>query len=314
MNKSDYLKLLYHAQLVKHWSDVTDKIKDKYNPSESWMVQYKYDGIYVNLIIDNGVTLALSRTGLPLSDETQAFFTSKVKDLFKEDVLDGVYVLELCNPSLSLEELSGIINPNRKKPLENDLKEVLFNNSYTCFHDFISLKDYKGGMCLTPYLTRYQSLSRRIKCKWVVPSLLVDSSDVQEHANAAIEEGAEGIVIKAPYAVWKAGFRGWHAMKIVREYTMDLRCIGCVFGQGKREGLIAALIFKYKDSTFKADFGKGYTDEERQRLTAEYLENPDSILGIWEIKGLQESSTGKALRLPKVVRPRFDKTIADDEV
>lgn len=314
MNKEDYLKLAHHAQLVKHWQDVPDKVKEKWNRSSSWFVQYKYDGIYVNLIVDKGGILALSRTGLELSSDTQELFRTRLSHIFKDEVLDGVYVLELCNPSLSLEELSGCVNPNRKQPLDENVKQILFGNSYMYFHDFISIEDYKIGFSAKPYISRYNTLSNRIKEKWVVASLLVDSSEVQEHANAAIEEGSEGIVIKAPYAVWKAGFRGWHTMKIVREYTMDLRCVGCVFGKGKREGLIAALLFKYKDSTFKADFGKGYTDEERQRLTAEYNENPDSILGIWELKGLQLSSTGNALRLPKVVRPRFDKTIADDEV
>ena len=34
---------------------------------------------------------------------------------------------------------------------------------------------------------------------------------------------------------------------------------------------------------------------------------------IWELKGLQPSSTGRAIRLPKVVRIREDKNIPDDE-
>lgn len=314
MDKAQYLKLLYHAQLVKHWHEVKDTVKDKYNPSQSWIVQNKYDGVYVNLVVEAGKTLAISRSGLSFNQETQEFFSDRATSFFNQEFVDGVYVLELCNPYLTLEELSGIINPNRTKPLSSEARKTLYTGSYFYIHDYISLQEYKQGSSPSDYITRYLHLCNIIKRDYVVSYILVDVSEIEQCAKSAIEEGAEGIVIKAPYAGWKAGFRGWHAMKIVRECTMDLRCIACEFGKGKREGQIAALIFKYKGGTFKADLGKGYTDSERQGLTKEYNKDPNSILGIWEIKGLQESSTGKAMRLPKVVRPRFDKTIADDEV
>ncbi|CAL1776975.1 ATP-dependent DNA ligase, partial [Acinetobacter phage vB_AbaP_ABW132] len=96
-------------------------------------------------------------------------------------------------------------------------------------------------------------------------------------------------------------------------------CVGVEYGKGKREGQIAKLKFSYKGSVFSADLGKGWTDERRKALTSQYeaLEHPAALsewnpIGkIWEVKALQESSTGKALRLPKVIRVREDKEKPD---
>lgn len=105
-------------------------------------------------------------------------------------------------------------------------------------------------------------------------------------------------------------------MKLVRGVSLDLRCCGVLMGKGKRAGQIAALEFEYNGNKFKADLGKGWTDERRAALTNDYnnrdlFEDTNPVGKIWEVKALDISSTGKALRLPKVVRARWDKDEPD---
>lgn len=143
--------------------------------------------------------------------------------------------------------------------------------------------------------------------------------EIEQIAERYIAAGLEGVVVKQPDASWLAGHKGYRAMKIVRGVSLDLRCVGVLYGKGKRAGQIAALEFEYKGNKFKADLGKGWTDERRAALTSQYeaLDHPDALdewnpVGkIWEVKALDISSTGKALRLPKVVRVRWDKDEPD---
>lgn len=319
---AEYLRLTKSpVQLVKHFDEVIDK-----NKEYPLIGQIKKDGIYALAVVINGRIKLYGRTGLKLYWEAD-------ERVARDAILhDGVYITELCNPAMSLEQLSGFVNPNRKKEWTN-LECFEMNSLYLCYHDYLTFDELLAGQSDVAYLARYAKLQALLasagQYMYLIENKLIFSADEAEaFATECINKGEEGAVFKKADAGWVAGHKGFRAMKIVRGVNFDLLCTGVVFGKGKRSGQIAALEFEFKGSKFKADLGKGWTDERRELLTLAYTEyreghdckvyscnlqedmrNPVGY--IWEVKSLQVSSTGKALRLPKVVRVRWDKDVPD---
>lgn len=107
-----------------------------------------------------------------------------------------------------------------------------------------------------------------------------DPSELESFFLKAVEEGAEGVVVKAVHsgAVYQAGARGWLWIKYKRDYksemmdTVDLVAVGAFYGRGKRAGKYGALLMASYDpatDTFKTvcKVGSGFTDEELERMT-----------------------------------------------
>lgn len=285
------------VQLVKHYDDVKKK------PAFPLKVQIKYDGVYCLGIRIGEEVRYYSRTGKRL-------FLNQHPPYLRS-VSDGVYIGELVNPTLSLEQLSGLVNPNRKTDWTLE-EQAQMTASKVYWHDALTFDELLAGYSDVPYMVRYTRIDNTRDD--VVHSVNVpDEYTLQREFQQALENEYEGVVIKDPHGDWKAGRRDGNAMKLVREVLVDLECIGVKWGKGKRENQVAALEFSLTgDSTFFADFGEGWTDERRDALTQEYLTDPMTVLGrIWEVRGLQPSSTGEAIRLPKVLRVRDDKEVQD---
>lgn len=305
------------VQLVKHWDEVPDA--KKLYPI---IGQQKHDGVYCLAVVINGTVALYGRTGMRLFYQALGNVCDQL-----DNVGSGVYIAEYCNPVLSLEQLSGYLNPNRKKEYTDDEWYTL-SSSCLYFHDYITIDELLAGESKRPYIERHAYLEHLLDhSKYVVGyELLNDEDDVTQYAEAMIEQGHEGVVFKKADAGWLAGHKGFHAMKIVKGVNLDLKCVGVVYGRGKREGQIAALELEYKGNKFKADLGKGWTDERRKALTLAHGSGVDTTVfpvkgygstevppvgKVWEVKALDISSTGKALRLPKVVRVRWDKEEPD---
>ncbi len=95
----------------------------------------------------------------------------------------------------------------------------------------------------------------------------------------AIEEGAEGVMVKAVHrdSVYTAGVRGWLWVKLKRDYksemmdTVDLVVVGAFYGRGKRGGKLSSLLMAAYDperDVFPTvcKVATGFTDEELDRM------------------------------------------------
>ena len=304
------------VQLVKHFDEVPD-----YSKLYPMLVQIKHDGVYALQGVKNGQSKVYSRTGNLLFQDAVACVIGDCTKL-----PDGVYIGELICRVMSLEELSGVVSPNRKKALSDEEIHNLLWDGCLRYHDYLTFEELLAGFSAKSYKHRYHQLYDNLASanlhELIVESITVQSyEEIEQLADLYIAAGLEGVVVKQPDASWLAGHKGYRAMKIVRGVSLDLRCVGVLYGKGKRAGQIAALEFEYKGNKFKADLGKGWTDERRAYLTEAYDLNwseKDTPSGevnpvgrIWEVKALDISSTGKALRLPKVVRVRWDKDEPD---
>lgn len=128
---------------------------------------------------------------------------------------------------------------------------------------------------------------------------------------ANVESGAEGIVLKDPNGIYRMGKRVNTQVKRVREHLEDVRIEQVKYGTGKRSGQIGSMYCRSVDNpdvAFWADLGLNWDDEKRIELTKDHESGSASLIGtIWTVKGLQPSSTGKSIRLPKLMYVRFDK-------
>lgn len=283
------------VQKVKNIEEVPESKKE-------WPMyaQAKKDGVY-GMVVHDGLSPAMfGRTGKMLSS------CEHLLDQY-EKLPAGVYIGEIVFPDYSLEVLSGIVNPNRKKPLDDDLYIDWKDHGGVFFHDHLTLEEFLNGESSRPYTTRFRSL-----CDHGLPVLafsVVASPDSAEYcAVQLIEQGEEGAVFKQNVG-WEAGHKGWRMMKRVRHIEYDLLCVGAEEGTGKYKGKVVNLIFRWRNGgTIKAMLGKGWTHEDARRMWTNYHDTPEGLT--YRVYGLQDSSKGK-IRLPKVGEARIDKETPD---
>lgn len=297
------------VQLVKHYDEISDSARKNIQwPANA---EVKYDGVYALIVMtsDKGVQF-ISRSGKPLYFEQNYLPELFECGAFMQALREGYcFISELINPALSLEELSGMVNPNRVAPWDN----ILMMTSDFVVHDSITIGNLFDGFSALEFAQRGEFLNCVPAQNTPISLLVHNESEWLRFATTAIAGNAEGAVLKQLHAPWFAGHKGWHVTKEVRGVHLDLRCVGWTLGKGKRSNQIGALYFEYNGKLFSADLGKGWTDEKRDALTARAVGFNDEVTGkIFHVKGLQISSKG-VVRLPKVQEERIDKHVADGE-
>lgn len=294
------------TQNVKNFHEVIAKNI----PSEYW-TSMKYDGVSCLLVVhSDGAVKAFTRTGLAMTNTI-----GLTKTIFDADIPVGVYCCELISiHGCSLEELSGVVNPNRVEPLDMHQIQIKKGLELRVF-DYVTLTDYIAGTSIKKFSERYAQYAEFDYPYEMMPVFqqLMTVEEMIEYSEVVIEEGSEGVVGKLDVP-WIRGHKGKNAVKIVRGIHVDLRCTGIKYGTGKDSGRITALAFNYKGNGFYAGSGKGWTDAKLDKLTADYCAGGSYPVGqIIHVYGLQESSKG-VIRLPKFAEIRIDKEKADGQV
>jgi DNA ligase-1 len=128
---------------------------------------------------------------------------------------------------------------------------------------------------------------------------------MRRFAEASVEEGYEGIMIKsmdAPYECKRSDF--W--MKWKPTITVDLNIVGFEQGTGRNLNRLGAIICEGEDNgrTIRVNVGSGFSDSDRD----EYWFNRDTILGdVVEVQAdavTQNQDGSYSLRFPRFVRFR----------
>lgn len=288
------------VQLVKNFDEVPDS-------KVSWPMygQVKKDGVFGLLVVAPAGVAVFGRTGKRLTN-------CGYIECMHEDKPFGCYIGEICLPGQSLEVLSGVVNPNRNKPLEPGIAKVWEKGCEMHFHDHLTLLEFEQGKSALGYLDRAARMES-LGIRSLQTHLILDELEAEAFAQECISNGEEGAVFKRNLD-YVAGHKGFRAMKKVRSISYDLECIGVEEGEGKYTGKVANLIFRWRDGeTLKAMLGKGYTHKEAEvMLTGNCLGcgATDPVGKIFRVYGLQDSSKGK-IRLPKAGEQRHDKAIPD---
>jgi len=138
---------------------------------------------------------------------------------------------------------------------------------------------YADGVDYTtrPYAERRRKLEEIVNTGErmnVAPMIMThDPDEMERFMMEAIERGCEGLVVKDPGSVYRAGAREWSWIKLKREYrsemtdTVDLVVVGAFHGRGKRAGVYGAYLVAAYDQDgdmFRTvcKVGTGFTDED----------------------------------------------------
>ncbi len=150
-----------------------------------------------------------------------------------------------------------------------------------------------------------------------------------EAFEGALRRGNEGLIVKATGSLYLPGRRGRYWLKWKKPLaTLDVVVTAVEYGHGKRHGVLSDYTFAIRDGEKLLDIGKAYsglTDSEIRELTDCFLQNtsgreggklqvhPTVVLEV-AFNNMQKSrrhESGFALRFPRIVRLRPDKTPAE---
>lgn len=152
--------------------------------------------------------------------------------------------------------------------------------------------------------------------------------DIETAFTAARARGNEGLMVKDPASAYSPGRRGLAWLKLKKALaTLDCMVVGAEYGHGKRKNVLSDYTFAVRDDLTGElkTIGKAYTgltDAEIAELTQHFLSKtirqrgryhevePDTVLEIAfdRIQASARHGSGLAMRFPRIVRIRTDKT------
>ena len=259
-------------------------------------VEYKYDGVRVIAIVQNGSATLHSRNG-KLLENFPHIEEALSKPEFEGLVFDGEVMSE------DFQTLMKQVH--RKEGAQTE-------DSYLAVFDMLTIEEFDAGGTKLNAVERRQRIvnlsdlfTYRIQ---LVDATLIDmDSDegqvkFQEMNKRALDEGYEGLMIKPIKEGYKCKrSHAWLKIKPFIEVTLEV--VALEEGTGKNEGLLGALVVEGEDDGkfFKLNVGSGLTDENREQIWA----NQDSVIGqLVEIRAdaatqSQDAEDTWSLRFPR---------------
>jgi len=157
------------------------------------------------------------------------------------------------------------------------------------------------------------------------------AEEVERHFDEARERSNEGLMVKDPESVYQPGRRGLGWLKLKKALaTLDCVVVGVEWGHGKRRGVLSDYTFAVRGADGEAllTIGKAYTgltDAEIASMTEHFkaitLRDfgryrtvvPEVVVEIAfdRIMRSTRHRSGFAMRFPRIVRIREDKTPAE---
>lgn len=198
---------------------------------------------------------------------------------------------------------------------------------------FFDILHYDGADLLdAPTTERLAALDALVPPAQRVDRLTTsDPAQAADFLNATLAAGHEGVMAKAPDAVYLAGRRGAGWLKVKPVHTLDLVVLAVEWGSGRRRGKLSNIHLGARDPAtgefvMVGKTFKGMTDAMLDWQTARFTElavgatdgyvvrlRPEQVVEV-ALDGVQKSSRypgGLALRFARVVRYRDDKSPAE---
>ena len=294
---------------------------------EEFFVEDKFDGIRAQAHVKEGRVSIYSRT---MDEITHRFpeLIEPLKNLATAVVIDGEIVPAIGERILPFSELQKRLG--RKTigaGLLADVPVVLVA------YDLL----YAGGRVLIdePLEERLRTLAELIPSEGTLrlsrAKRFAEVAALDDEFAAARARGNEGLMVKSPTSIYKPGRRGREWLKVKRAIaTLDVVVTAVEVGHGKRRNLLSDYTFAIRRSLEDDELlniGKAYsglTDAELTELTEWFkahtvkefahgrvrLVEPQIVIEVTFDK-VQESrrhKSGYALRFPRILRLRTDKT------
>lgn len=305
-----------------------DGAPDDLGPVDDWLVEYKWDGIRGQLIRRGGDFHVWSR-GEDLMTDRFPELTQALDFIPDGTVIDGELLAwaDIAPlPFAALQKRIGRKTVPRKLLAEAPVVLVAYD-----------LLEWQGTDCRDQPLSHRRALLEALitdlpqTCNIHISQLVTSRSwsDLVDLRQRARSLGAEGLMLKRWSSPYVAGRRkgDWWKWK-VDPLTIDAVMIYAQAGHGRRANLFTDYTFAVWNGDDLVPFTKAYsglTDAEFRDITAWVRKNTLERFGpvrrvpayhVFEIafEGIQKSprhKSGIALRFPRMLRWRHDKSAAD---
>jgi DNA ligase-1 len=293
-----------------------------------WQIEWKWDGIRAQVIRRHGCTYVWSRGEQSMSDRFPEIEAAAAL-LPDGTVIDGEVMPWRDDQPLPFAQLQRRIGRTRIGPkILNEVPVILIAYDLLEYggEDIRDRPLSERRRLLESIIARH-SAGGRLRISTVIGAPTWDAvRDLQRDARL---HHAEGLMLKRRDSAYGAGRRrgGWWKWK-VSPLTVDAVMIYAQAGHGRRASLFTDYTFAVWRGDELVPFAKAYsglTDEEIRRLdnwikrsTVERFGPVRSVKPeqVFEIgfEGIQHSSrhkSGVAVRFPRILRWRADKTAAD---
>jgi DNA ligase-1 len=300
-------------------------------------VEDKYDGIRAQLHKVGPEVRLFSRDLHDISDQFPEVRRA-AEAVTWDGILDGELLAWRDGTALPFLQLQARLG--RKAPSEDIQQQV------PCIYvGFDLLADGSAGEGLEPLLrlplrerrARLEALGLDRTAGFGLAALfnVEDVAALREAFSAAHQRGNEGLMVKDPDSGYLPGRRGYSWLKLKKALTtLDCVVVGVEVGHGKRHGVLSDYTFAVRDDRPEAEEGRlvtigkaysGLSDAEIAEMTRWFeahtlhhhgryrVVEPTIVVEIAfdVIHRSTRHASGFAMRFPRIVRIRNDKTAAE---
>lgn len=285
-----------------------------------WYVEDKYDGIRAQVHFRRGDVRIYTRG---LEDVTAAFpeLVAEAAALPGEGILDGEILAWRGERALPFAVLQPRIA--RKKVAAELIEQapVRFMAYDLLWRDGEFLRDVPIERRRARLVELWPHVSPQRR--------LAAAEEIETEFAAARARGNEGLILKRAASAYEPGKRTGTWIKVKRPFgTLDVVVTAAEQGHGRRATVLSDYTFAVRDGERFVNVGKAYsglTDGEIRELTRIFrslaierfgrvtLVKPEVVMEV-AFDGVQKSprhKSGFALRFPRILRWRRDKTAAD---
>jgi DNA ligase-1 len=283
----------------------------------------KYDGIRCQLH-KVGSRVALYSRDLKEISATFPEIGDAVRNLSADVVIDGEILAmrgETVLPFADLQKRLGRREADlfmaEEVPIRFLAFDLLWVNGHSLLNEPLSSRRQQLEQISWPGLVRLAAVR-----------VAHSAEEVEQAFDAARARQNEGLMAKDPNSPYTPGRRGLAWLKLKKALaTLDCVVVGAEFGHGRRKDVLSDYTFAVRDAANGAlkTIGKAYsglTDDEIAKLTQHFLQTavrrhgryievvPDTVLEIAfdRIQPSARHTSGLALRFPRILRIRIDKT------
>ena len=304
-----------------------EKKPEELGEVEEWQVEYKWDGIRGQFIKRNNEVFIWSR-GEELVNAQFPELVAAFEKMEGNFVLDGEILAVADNEVLNFNELQKRLN--RKTISAKMMKEIPIN---TFVYDILEYES--EDLREKPLVERRLLLEKLIESselenikisEVIIAKSWEELADVREKSR---ENNSEGLMLKQKNSHYHSGRKkgDWWKWK-VDALTIDAVLIYAQKGSGRRSGFYTDYTFAVKKEDQLVTIAKAYsglTDKEIMEVSRFVTKNSIEKFGpvrtvkaelVFEIafEGIGFSNrhkSGVALRFPRILRWRKDKTVKD---
>lgn len=291
----------------------------------SWLVEDKYDGIRVQVHIENGLVEIYTR-GFERVTSTFPELVHAFGSMTGAAILDGEILAWQGDRSLPFTVLQQRLARKKVNRSMMESNPVVFVSYDILYRDGRLLLDCpleERRSCLE------QALSRT-KIRIAPQSRLQDVTTLEMLFGHARANGNEGLILKQSGSSYETAKRSGSWLKIKKVFaTLDVVVTAAEQGHGKRASMLSDYTFAVLDGNQYLNIGKAYsglTDTEIRDLTKllksivigrygnRVLQVVPSVVLEVGFDGIQRSlrhKSGFALRFPRILRWRTDKAPKD---